>query len=162
MYAKDWDAQTADLRASARGIYHSLLCQQWERGGLASDPVVLAQLGRCTAAEFRAAWPALESHFPLCADGLRRNARLERIRADQRAARERRRQAGAKGAAKGHALRPRIADPHCAPAMRSISPSNLQTTAGNVPVEDIPGASQRPEHVGRIATAIARTGGSAA
>jgi len=65
---------------TAKGIYRELLDVQWEQGGLPADAADLRELVGATPQEWRH-WPRVESKFPLGADGLRRNARLEAHRA---------------------------------------------------------------------------------
>lgn len=64
---------------TARGIYRELLDSQWEIGGLPVEPRELQQLIRATNAEWKY-WPKVEPKFPTCSDGLRWNAKLERMR----------------------------------------------------------------------------------
>jgi uncharacterized protein YdaU (DUF1376 family) len=72
-------SSTRGWSVTARGIYRELLDCQWEQGGLPSDPKELQALIGATRPEWKE-WPRVESKFPVCADGRRRNPRLERHR----------------------------------------------------------------------------------
>jgi uncharacterized protein YdaU (DUF1376 family) len=76
-FPRDFLAATIGWPASTRGHYITLLCVQWEQGSIAADPERLEAISPGVAAE----WQELEGKFPVCEDGRRRNARLERERA---------------------------------------------------------------------------------
>jgi uncharacterized protein YdaU (DUF1376 family) len=75
LYADDFYAGSAALTRDEIGAFMLLLCQQWTRKGLPESPAVLARLARGKVTE------AVLEKFPLGPDGQRRNARLERVRA---------------------------------------------------------------------------------
>jgi len=77
-YPERWLAGTADMTEVERARYFQLLCHSWLRDGLPNDPAVLARLAGGKLSD------AVLSKFPVCEDGLRRNARLEAERAEQR------------------------------------------------------------------------------
>ena len=80
-YPASFHSSTRGWSIGARGVYRELLDCQWELGGLPADAGALRRLIQATPAEWRT-WPQVDSKFPICADGLRRNARLERHRAN--------------------------------------------------------------------------------
>lgn len=88
---RDFLASTRDWSLSQRAVYRELLDAQWDSGGLPDDAAALRALARATPAEWRAAWPRVDPKFPLGADGLRRNLRLEghRARSEREHARKR-------------------------------------------------------------------------
>lgn len=79
-YPERWIAGVAMLSDAEQLAFLRLLCQQWLAGdeGLPADPVALKR------AAGKGVTPVLLEKFPLCEDGRRRNAKLERIRAEQR------------------------------------------------------------------------------
>jgi hypothetical protein len=81
-YPERWLAGVAMLSDAEQLAFLRLLCQQWLAGddGLPAD---LALLKRAAGKGVTAV--LLDSKFPLCDDGRRRNAKLERIRSEQRA-----------------------------------------------------------------------------
>lgn len=85
LYAKDWITGTALMTHAERGAYMDMICQQWETGPFKDDPETLRKAMRATPAEFKRWWPALESRFPLNAEGLRANLKIEKVRAVQAA-----------------------------------------------------------------------------
>jgi uncharacterized protein YdaU (DUF1376 family) len=62
--------------AEERGHYIVLLITQWEQGGIPAN----ADRVELISAGVSSCWATLEPKFPLCDDGLRRNARLEEHR----------------------------------------------------------------------------------
>lgn len=80
-YPANFMSATRGWSVTARGIYRELLDCQWEKPeGLPADPAALRQLICATVAEWKS-WPVVEGKFPIGADGVRRNATLERHRA---------------------------------------------------------------------------------
>jgi hypothetical protein len=79
-YPERWLAGVAMLSDAEQLAFLRLLCQQWLAcdEGLPADPALLKR------AAGKGVTPALLEKFPLCEDGRRRNAKLERIRAEQR------------------------------------------------------------------------------
>lgn len=82
------------------GIYRRLLDHQWFEGGLPGDLTAVACLvPKVSARRFQASiWPAMSAKFELV-NGRLVNPKLERVRADQQAYKERQSAAGKLGAA---------------------------------------------------------------
>lgn len=70
-------AGTAIMDLSERGAYITLLCHQWLAGSLPDDKRLLSRLAGGDVADV-----VLEK-FPVCADGKRRNDKLESVRSEQ-------------------------------------------------------------------------------
>lgn len=82
LYADDFLAGTMDLGPEEVGAYIRLLCHQWNRGALPADGAKLKRLaGGSVSAD-------LLAKFQAGADGLLRNARLEKVRTEMLAFRE--------------------------------------------------------------------------
>lgn len=79
-YTGDFMSATRGWSVTARGVYRELLDAQWDRGALPADGAELKRLIGATTAEWRCWATYVENKFPVCADGLRRNARLEQHR----------------------------------------------------------------------------------
>ena len=77
LYVDDFVSGTSDMTAKDVGVYFRLLCYQWNRGGI---PEKTGKMNRIAGAEISL---DVLSKFTLCADGLRRNARLELERKKQ-------------------------------------------------------------------------------
>lgn len=82
-YATDWMASTRLLPHEVKGVYIDLLCWQWDKGGVPGDrpsdlAVILGTNGRSTAR----LWQLVRPFFDRSPDGLWRNRRLERVRAN--------------------------------------------------------------------------------
>jgi uncharacterized protein YdaU (DUF1376 family) len=86
---------------TAKGVYRELLDAQWELGGLPADPAELQRLIGATHAEWKNWNRLIERKFPIAADGVRRNPRLEEHRSKAAA----KRKANQEGAAKTNAKR---------------------------------------------------------
>ena len=72
------------MTAEEVGIYIRLLCHAWNKKGLKNDEKRLGILvGLCTGNAVASAKEVLESKFELGADGIWRNARQEKTRANQ-------------------------------------------------------------------------------
>jgi uncharacterized protein YdaU (DUF1376 family) len=99
-FPRDFLAATRGWRLIPRAIYRELLDAQWEQGGLPADPGALRILIGATPAEWRSGWLQVEPKFPLDADGLRRNRRLEQHREKAIQIAQRRAESGRLG---GHA-----------------------------------------------------------
>jgi uncharacterized protein YdaU (DUF1376 family) len=65
---------------TARGLYHALLDAQWEKGSIPAEPEVCERLLRCEAGDWAHFAPFFDQCFPVCADGRRRNVRLDEDR----------------------------------------------------------------------------------
>jgi uncharacterized protein YdaU (DUF1376 family) len=85
-YPRDFASATRGWPLVARGLYHALLDAQWDIGGctvgtLPDDEKQLQLIAAATPAEWRQAWPYVEPKFPQVPGG-RRNARMEKHRAE--------------------------------------------------------------------------------
>jgi len=78
-YPERWLAGVAEFSDAEQLSYLRLLCFQWLRQGLPAEIEKLRRLAGKGVTE------ALLAKFPVEADGLRRNPRLETVRAEQRA-----------------------------------------------------------------------------
>ena len=105
-YANDFLTGTQTMTLAARGAYITLLCQQWDKGGLAFDVVTLARLLSCARGEVRAILGQVSGKFRAGADGLFRNARIEQERRKQRTYSRKMAQNGKKGGRPGR--KPRL------------------------------------------------------
>lgn len=84
LYADDFLAGTADMTAEEVGVYIRLLCHAWNKKGLKNDEKRLGILvGICTGNAAACAKEVLASKFELGDDGIWRNARQEKTRAEQ-------------------------------------------------------------------------------
>jgi uncharacterized protein YdaU (DUF1376 family) len=96
LYVRDFLTSTIGWTAEERGHYLTLLMLQWDRGSLPSGPCDLERLSPGVSK----CWEILDSKFPVCNDGSRRNAKLEEHRCRCVQIREKRSKA-AKSAASG-------------------------------------------------------------
>ncbi len=93
-YPRDFASATRGWPLVARGAYRELLDCQWDMASLPENPQDLRAIAAASPKEWTAAWPFIESKFPIGIDGRRRNPRLEAHRVE--AVRlHRQRQAGA-------------------------------------------------------------------
>lgn len=79
-YPERWIAGTAGFSDAEQLAYLRLLCHQWIEDGLPDDLATLKRLGGK-----KGVTPKLLLKFPIAEVGIRRNARLETIRSEQRA-----------------------------------------------------------------------------
>lgn len=100
-FGRDFYASTAMWTAEEVGHYIRLLVIQWDSGGL---PAELERLELVSPGVGRV-WQLLSGKFPLCDDGLRRNARMEEHRAKAEDLKEARAEAGRAGGSKSQANR---------------------------------------------------------
>lgn len=81
-YPERWSQGTRHMNKVERCDYLDLLNFQWTEQGVPGDEKIVAQiLGYKKPSQIP---PAVLAKFPLCADGKRRNARLEIVRHEQR------------------------------------------------------------------------------
>ncbi len=81
-YPERWSQGTRHMTKVERCDYLDLLSFQWTEQGIPGDLDIVAKIiGYKKGAQIS---PLVLEKFPLCEDGKRRNARLEKIRADQR------------------------------------------------------------------------------
>jgi len=73
---EDYAIRLMNWTPLARVLYLDLYVMQWNLGSIPADPKELMRLCRYTQRQFREAWKNVESEFPVCADGRRRNAAL--------------------------------------------------------------------------------------
>jgi uncharacterized protein YdaU (DUF1376 family) len=125
-YAKDFLVGTATLSLAERGAYITLLCFQWDHGGIPDDPQQRARLLNSTVKQAEALWERLRPKFQQDDDGTWRNARMESERMKQVARRDALAMSGAKGAqsrwhsqANGQAMAPPMAKPLPPPAIQN-------------------------------------------
>jgi hypothetical protein len=97
-YPERWLAGVAEFSDAEQLSYLRLLCHQWLRQGLPAETAYLRRLAGKGVTE------ALLAKFPIDPDGLRRNPRLETVRADQRERIARKRLGGAMTNAKRHGI----------------------------------------------------------
>jgi uncharacterized protein YdaU (DUF1376 family) len=84
-YPADFVMGTVDLSAEAVGVYIRLLCYQWEKGSVPTDPDVIARIAGCTSN----ACASVMHKFRICTDGKSmQNERLEEVRSKQEAFRK--------------------------------------------------------------------------
>ena len=76
LYVRDFLTSTLGWSAEERGHYLTLLMVSWDRGALPAELESLERLSQGVTA----VWPMLADKFPVCEDGMRRNARLEQHR----------------------------------------------------------------------------------
>ena len=79
-YCREWLVDTRHLTCECRGAYRDLLDHQWLDGGLVDDQDELQRRAGATDREWKRIWPKIERYLPVDADGMRRNAKLERVR----------------------------------------------------------------------------------
>ncbi len=99
LYARDWltDEDVRDAPRAVRSDYMDLLLHQWMAGSLPADPERLRRRIGLTPKEWVVTWKWLERKFPVGEDGMRRNGRCERVRAESLELRNKRSAAGRKG-----------------------------------------------------------------
>ena len=108
LFVREFLFSTTGWTAEQRGHYLVLLMLQWGGGG-DGLPVGIDDLDRLSPG-VGGVWPLLEGKFPVCQDGRRRNARLEKHRAVVDGLRKKRGEAGKKGNAARWGDRKRIAN----------------------------------------------------
>jgi len=83
-YAADFLASTADMSCAEVGAYLRLLLFQWERGGIPDEPRVIRRVISSTPSSATTLWRSLKGRFSYNEkDQCWKNARLERVRAEQ-------------------------------------------------------------------------------
>lgn len=92
-FGRDFYASTAMWTAAEVGHYIRLLVIQWDSGALPAD---LDRL-ELVSPGVGSVWKLLQTKFPVCQDGLRRNARMEEHRAKAQELKEKRANSGRKG-----------------------------------------------------------------
>lgn len=68
------------MTLAQKGAYIELLATQWLDGSLPDDEDELASILGASESEFSKVWKRLESMFPVCSDGQRRNEKLDDLR----------------------------------------------------------------------------------
>jgi uncharacterized protein YdaU (DUF1376 family) len=147
-YADDFLSGTSDMSPEEVGIYIRLLCHQWTKGGLPTDEPRLARMAGIDGNAM--VLPSLSyvlAKFTASPDGLLRNGRMERVRAEQDANRAKRSSAGAKGAesrwGNGKRNGNAMPEPLAKPSQNDSSPSPTPTPLNTL----IPSASAEGERV---------------
>ena len=112
-YARDFLASTSDMGAEEVGAYIRLLCYQWDKGAIPDDIPRIERIAGMATPSVRQwqtdgtaiAVPMADhplryviERFPVGSDGMRRNLRLERTRAEQEAFRAKKATSGKLGA----------------------------------------------------------------
>jgi hypothetical protein len=92
-FGRDFYASTAMWTAAEVGHYIRLLVIQWDSGSL---PPELERL-ELVSPGITSVWQLLQTKFPVCEDGQRRNARMEEHRAKAQELKEARAEAGRRG-----------------------------------------------------------------
>lgn len=88
MYAADFDTDTAEFSNAEVGAYQRLLNSEWINGSLPSDPAKLARIAREDLEEFLKLWTTIGAKFHENGNGRLYNRRMEEVRAQQAAWRE--------------------------------------------------------------------------
>lgn len=96
-YPKEFMLATQSWSVEEVGIYIKLLCAQWDDGKLPNDTKRLARISGCDLDFFEKAWVLVGLKFLLGDDGFLRNQRLELVRCEQEAFKEKQRLNGIKG-----------------------------------------------------------------
>lgn len=96
-YPKEFMLATQSWSVEEVGIYIKLLCSQWDNGCLPNDVKRLARLAGCDLDFFEKAWVLVGLKFLVGNDGCLRNSKLELVRGEQDAFREKQRLNGGKG-----------------------------------------------------------------
>ena len=109
LYADDFLAGTAEMSADEVGGYIRLLCHQWAKGGVPNDE---DRAGRMAGLIGSPSLRYVLAKFSPCDDGLLRNARLEKIRAENDAYRASQATSGAIGAQKRWGMKQNDGDPN--------------------------------------------------
>lgn len=125
-YAKTWLVATAHLSLEEQGAYQRLLDHQWVDGALPESERDRARLLGVTVTTFRRIWRRIGQFFP---GGL--NPRLEEVRTEQQAYRDRQQAAGRRSADRRAA---RLAD-------LSLQPEGNQKATTPQPEVNQPGSS---------------------
>ena len=134
-YPKDYDTDEAVkfMTYEQEGIYRRLLDHQALHGSIPSDPAEIAMLvPKCSPKRFLAHWPRLSGKFEPV-EGRLVNPKLERVRADTAAFKERKSKNGKAGAEKrwqrdGKPIAPEIANVSPASASASASATASERT----------------------------------
>ena len=104
-FGRDFYASTAMWTAAEVGHYIRLLVIQWDSGFL---PAELERL-ELVSPGISSVWELLQTKFPLCDDGHRRNARMEEHRAKAQELKAKRAESGRNGGSKSQANRKQTA-----------------------------------------------------
>lgn len=93
LYIADFLIGTMHMHINSVGPYIVILCYQWDKGFLPNDRKEICKIGRCNEEML----DEFYNKFKSCKDGKLRNNRLEEIRAEQIANKERASAAGING-----------------------------------------------------------------
>lgn len=99
-YHDDYLGGTNHFSDRQHGAYLLLLIEQWRTGYLHDDSTELRAVARTTFRGDDKRWLQVLAKFPVCEDGLRRNARMDAIRCERLAFIEKQSAAGRKSAEK--------------------------------------------------------------
>ena len=135
------------MSAEEVGGYVRLLCHQWSKGGLPNDE---ERLGRMAGLIGSPCLRYVIAKLTLCEDGLLRHPRLERIRAENEAWRQKQADAGAKGAESRWKKGKPIGDPNGDPIGKPVA-TPLATPMAN---EWLPSPSPSPKEKAQGASTL--------
>jgi len=82
-YPADWLTGTLVFTPAEDGVYLRCLCHQWTTGGVPAEAAGLAAVMRVSPAEAKKLWSKIGHKFTRGVDGMFRNDRLERQRAEK-------------------------------------------------------------------------------
>lgn len=134
-FGRDFYASTAMWTAEEVGHYIRLLVIQWDSGGL---PAELERL-ELVSPGVRNVWPLLSSKFPVCDDGMRRNARMEAHREKAEELKDARSEAGQEGNRKRWGDRKSVAN-----VSQSVSQNDRKRVANGIAKRSPPSPSPSP------------------
>lgn len=143
-YPSDFMMGTMGFSAEERGAYMTLLCVQWDRGGLPDDVEQCARLAGIPPERLGLIWVK----FGLCDDGMRRNRRLELEREKQVAFRARQSENGKNGG------RGRKKNPNETQTKPTVNPSLFQTKANGKPEDSQAEANAKPEKAFQFSSSL--------
>lgn len=122
-FPRDFMSATRGWSVTAKGVYRELLDAQWDMGELPVEPDDMKSVIGATDAEWAAAWPKVESKFPLNCSG-RKNHKLEAHRLKAQSLSSKRAELGSRGGkARAQAIAKAIATPIAQAELKHPSPS---------------------------------------
>lgn len=137
-YADDFTAGTADMSAEEVGAYIRLLCHQWTKGGVPNDE---DRAGRIAGLMGSPSLGYVLAKFSLCTDGMLRNDRLEKVRADQAEFKAKQSKSGKSGAEKRWGIGKNDGDPNGDPNGSAIATPMATPMAKRWPEDGSPSPS---------------------
>jgi uncharacterized protein YdaU (DUF1376 family) len=148
-YASDWLASVSSLTLEERGAYITLLAWSWEHGGVPNDMKRIAAILGTHLNAARRIWVEVCKRWSLTDDGDWRNGRLERVRANSEAFRQKQAKKGkASAAARAQAstavtttVQPRLVPRHQPQGQPDTQPDTQPEV--NPPISDLRSPSPR-------------------